>query len=110
MIRRKAVPRSLTMLETKSELTHLMWSYIEPTLRKYGKVNINLSTLIEVLQLPERRWHKKKWRRKQVFEKAVKELNGQRIADGRVITANIEEGLQDYMLVATIPNVSVIEK
>ncbi len=110
LIRRKAVSRSLTMLEVKSELTHLIWSYVEPTLRKYGKVNINLSTLIEVLQLPEANWHEKKRFRKRQFKKAIKELNGQKLADGRRISASIEEGLQDYVLVVTFSKTAIIEE
>lgn len=107
LINRYTVNRAAGMLEVKSELTHLIWSYIEPTLRKYGRMNINLSNLIEVLQLPKRAWHEKRWRRKQVFQKAIKELNGQQIADGRQIIAYIEKGLQDYMLVAVLSKESI---
>lgn len=100
LLNRYSVKRSLDMFAVKSELTHLIWSYVEPTLRKYGQAQINLSTLIQVLHLPKRKWHKLKSRRKRYFTNAIKELNGQKLADGRIITAAIEEGLQDYMLVA----------
>jgi hypothetical protein len=109
LIKKRAVMRSIGMLTVRSELASLVWSYLEPNLIAHGESCIGLKNLIEVLQLPKAIWHKKGWRRKQQFAKAIKELNGKNIADTRVMKISIEKGLEDWQITATLVEPSVIE-
>ena len=102
LLQKHAVIRSKKIIQLHSELASLLWLYLEPNLRSHNRVCINLSNLIKILQLPEASWHKHKGLRKQQFEKAIKEINGQRLADRRKIIAKIEKGLYDWQLVANL--------
>jgi len=81
--------------------------YLEPILRKKEHHNIGLNNLIKLLHLPELNWHKSKSHRKQVFSKALKELNGQKIADGRKILISIGKGLDDWQLEAWLEGLAI---
>ena len=102
MLQKHAVVRARQLTHLRSELASLLWLYLEPNLRSHNETYINLSNLIKVLQLPKARWHKSKFERKRQFEKAVKELDGQRLADNRKMIVGIKKGLQDWQLVARL--------
>ena len=95
------------MLSVHSELAFLLWLYLEPNLRSHNEVCINLSNLIKILHLPEAKWQKHKGKRKQIFEKAIKEINEQRLADNRKMVVKIEKGLYDWQLVAHLEGYSI---
>jgi len=107
LLERHAVIRPKQMLYVKSELASLIWLYLEPNLRANDKACINLSNLIKVLNLPEASWHKYKSQRKREFTKAIKEINGQRLADGRKMIVTIEKGLNDYQLAAHLEGYAI---
>ncbi|PIV45041.1 MAG: hypothetical protein COS25_01930, partial [Candidatus Nealsonbacteria bacterium CG02_land_8_20_14_3_00_37_10] len=69
--------------------------------------NIGLKNLIKLLHLPESDWHKSKSNRKQIFMKVLKELNGQRIADGRKILTSIGKGIDDWQLEAWLEGLAI---
>lgn len=107
LLQRHAVIRSKEMLFIRNELSSLLWLYLEPNLRAHNEAYINLNNLIEVLQLPKADWHKYSGRRKSVFEKAIKELNGQKLADGRKMIVEIKKGLKDWQLVARLEGYAI---
>jgi len=100
LLQRHAVIRPRGMIQIRSELATLLWLYLEPNLRARNNACINLSNLIEVLQLPKASWHEIKNKRKQQFSKAIKEINGQRLADGRQMNIKIQKGLYDWQMIA----------
>jgi len=107
LLQRHAVIRAREMLHLRSELASLLWLYLEPNLRANNEACIDLKNLIDVLQLPKAKWHSYKNKRKQQFEKAITELNGQRLADGRKMSISIRKGLQDWQLSAELKGVAI---
>ncbi|MCD6422854.1 MAG: hypothetical protein J7L42_01890 [Elusimicrobia bacterium] len=107
LLQKHAVIRPKEMLSVHSELAFLLWLYLEPNLRSHNEVCINLSNLIKILHLPEAKWQKHKGKRKQIFEKAIKEINEQRLADNRKMVVKIEKGLYDWQLVAHLEGYSI---
>lgn len=107
LLQKHAVIRPKKLIQLRSELASLLWLYIEPNLRSHGKACINLSNLVKVLNLPEASWHKLKTGRKRQFEKAIKELVGQSLADRRKMVIKIEKGLYDWQLVAHLEGYSI---
>lgn len=104
LLDRHAVSRPKEMAYIHSELAFLIRLFIEPILiglngREYNKT---LTELIKELSLPAAGWHERKGNRKQVFEKALKELNSQKTVDGRPMIVSIEKGLYDWMLTARL--------
>ena len=107
LLQRHAVIRPRGMIQIRSELATLLWLYLEPNLRARNNACINLSNLIEVLQLPKASWHEIKNKRKQQFSKAIKEINGQRLADGRQMNIKIQKGLYDWQMIAWLEGYSI---
>ena len=95
------------MLYVHSELASLLWLYLEPNLRSNNNACIDLKNLIEILHLPEANWHKNGAERKRQFEKAIKELNGQGLADDRKMVIKIEKGLYDWQLIANLEGIAI---
>lgn len=107
LLNRHAVIRAKEMIHIHSELACQIWMYIEPVLRAHGKACINLSNLIKILHLPEADWQKYPGHRKRQFAKAIKELNGQRLADSRKMVIKIEKGLYDWQLAAHLEGYAI---
>ncbi|MBI4657127.1 MAG: hypothetical protein HY746_10355 [Elusimicrobia bacterium] len=104
LLERHAVSRPIEIAHIHSELAFLIRLFIEPILisldgREYSKT---LTDLIKELSLPAAAWHNDKTGRKNVFKKAMKELNTQKTADGRQMIVSIEKGIYDWMLVARL--------
>jgi len=104
LLERHAVARPKELAHIHSELAFLIRLFIEPILISLDGTEYNktLADLIKELSLPTAGWHGHKGKRKQIFEKAVKELNAQKTADGRPIVVSIEKGLYDWMLTAKL--------
>ncbi|HCE98999.1 MAG TPA: hypothetical protein DER10_10945 [Elusimicrobia bacterium] len=104
LLERHAVSRPKELAHIHGELAFLIRLFIEPILIGLdgNEYNKTLSDLIKELSLPAAGWHSHKGKRKQIFEKAVKELNAQKTADGRPIKVSIEKGLYDWMLSAKL--------
>lgn len=104
LLERHAVARPKELAHIHSELAFLIRLFIEPIVISLdgGEYNKTLTDLIKELALPAAGWHGHKGKRKQIFEKAVKELNAQKTADGRPIVVSIEKGLYDWMLTAKL--------
>ena len=101
---RHTVSRPKELAHIHGELAFLIRLFIEPILISLNdkEYNKTLTELIKELYLPVAGWHGHKGKRKQVFEKAVKELNKQKTADGRPMIVSIEKGLYDWMLTARL--------
>lgn len=104
LLNRRAVTKSKGMLSIRNELATLLWLYLEPILisldgKEYSK---QLKDIINDLQLPKASWHNRMYERKRVLEKALKEINGKYIADGRKMAIGLEKGFFDYMLIARL--------
>jgi hypothetical protein len=104
LLERHTVGRPKELAHIHSELAFLIRLFIEPILISLDgeEYNKTLTDLIKELSLPAAGWHSHKGKRKQIFEKAVKELNVQRTLDGRPIKVSIEKGLYDWMLTAKL--------
>ncbi len=104
LLDRHAVSRPKEIAHIHGELAFLIRLFIEPILISLNgeEYNKTLTNLIKELSLPAAGWHKYKSKRKQVFEKALKELNAQKTVDGRRIIVSIEKGLYDFMLTAKL--------
>jgi len=104
LLERHAVSRPKELAHIHGELAFLIRLFIEPILIGLdgNEYNKTLADLIKELSLPAAGWHGHKGKRKQIFEKAVKELNAQKTADGRPIKVSIEKGLYDWMLSAKL--------
>ena len=104
LLERHAVSRPKELAHIHGELAFLIRLFIEPILIGLdgNEYNKTLADLIKELSLPAAGWHGHKGKRKQIFEKAVKELNAQKPADGRPIKVSIEKGLYDWMLSAKL--------
>jgi len=104
LLERHAVSRPKELAHIHGELAFLIRLFIEPELIGLdgNEYNKTLADLIKELSLPAAGWHGHKGKRKQIFEKAVKELNAQKTADGRPIKVSIEKGLYDWMLSAKL--------
>lgn len=104
LLERHAVARPKELAHIHGELAFLIRLFIEPILIGLdgNEYNKTLADLIKELSLPAAGWHSHKGKRKQIFEKAVKELNAQKTADGRPIKVSIEKGLYDWMLSAKL--------
>ena len=97
------------MLIVRNELATLLWLYLEPILisldgKEFSK---QLKDIITDLQLPKASWHVRMYERKRVLGKALKEINGQYIADGRKMVLGVEKGFFDYMLTARLEQLKV---
>ena len=101
---RHTVSRPKELAHIHGELAFLIRLFIEPILISLNdkEYNKTLTELIKELYLPVAGWHGHKGKRKQVFKKAVKELNKQKTADGRPMIVSIEKGLYDWMLTARL--------
>jgi hypothetical protein len=104
LLERHAVSRPKELAHIHGELAFLIRLFIEPILIGLdgNEYNKTLADLIKELSLPTAGWHGHKGKRKQIFEKAVKELNAQKTADGRPLKVSIEKGLYDWMLSAKL--------
>jgi hypothetical protein len=104
LLDRHAVARPKELAHIHSELAFLIRLFIEPIIISLdgNEYNKTLTDLIKELSLPAAGWHSHKGKRKQIFEKAVKELNTQKTAEGRPIIVSIEKGFYDWMLVARL--------
>ena len=107
LLARRVVTRPKEMLKMRGELAFLLRLYLEPILigRGVGREHsIELLNLIRVLNLPSAGWHQYKSRRKAIFTKALRELQGLTTADGSRIDVQIQQGLNllDFMLVARL--------
>jgi len=104
LLDRHTVSRPKEMAYIHSELAFLIRLFIEPILigLNGGEYNKTLTDLIKELSLPSAGWHNDKSGRKNVFGKAIKELNAQKTVDGRPMIVSIEKGLYDWMLTAKL--------
>ncbi len=104
LLDRHTVSRPKEMAYIHSELAFLIRLFIEPILigLNGGEYNKTLTDLIKELSLPSAAWHNDKSGRKNVFGKAIKELNAQKTVDGRPMIVSIEKGLYDWMLTAKL--------
>jgi len=104
LLERHAVSRPKELAHIHGELAFLIRLFIEPILIGLNgeEYNKTLTDLIKELSLPAAGWHGHKGKRKQIFGKAVKELNKQKTADGRPMIVSIEKGLYDWMLTAKL--------
>ena len=104
LLDRHTVSRPKEMAYIHSELAFLIRLFIEPILIGLNgeEYNKTLTGLIKELSLPAAGWHKYQSKRKQIFEKALKELNMQKTVDGRRMIVSIEKGLYDFMLTAKL--------
>lgn len=104
LLDRHAVARPKELAHIHSELAFLIRLFIEPIVISLDGTEYNktLTDLIKELSLPAAGWHSHKGKRKQIFDKAIKELNTQKTADGRPIVVSIEKGLYDWMLSAKL--------
>ena len=104
LLDRHAVSRPKEIAHIHGELAFLIRLFIEPILIGLNgeEYNKTLTDLIKELSLPAAGWHGHKGKRKQIFEKAVKELNMQKTVDGRPMIVSIEKGLYDWMLTARL--------
>ena len=107
LLNRHAVIRAKEMIHIRSELACQIWMYLEPILRTRGEHFIGLKNLVNVLHLPKADWHKYKSDRNRKFERALKELNGQRIADGRKMIVSISKGLYDWQLESRLEGLAI---
>jgi hypothetical protein len=108
--KRNVVSRSQKILQIKSELGTMLWMWLEAQLRANRESCINLSNLIDALQLPPAKWHKYKSQRRNVFAKAVKDLQGRDLIEGEEIHIEIVEGKSDYMLKSRLKQVGIAVK
>ena len=111
LIHRRAVSRPKELALARSEMVFLIRMNIESILlsldgQEYSK---QLVDIIKELALPPAKWHKYESQRRNVFQKAVKELNDCKVVDGRKMVVRIEKGLFDWLLVARLEKVAVLE-
>lgn len=105
LLLRNVVSRPLDMLQIRGEIAFKLYQHLYPILIKKsdGKdYTVELRHLIELLGLPTAGWHKHKSVRKREFQKAVNEVNGKTVTDGREISVKIIDGLVDYVLTAQL--------
>ena len=104
LLNRRAVSRDIELPQIRSELAFLLMLYLEPRLISLNGVELSkeLKSLINDLKLPLAGWHQHVYKRKEQFEKALPEINGYKITDGRTMTVSIVKGLFDYLLVARL--------
>jgi hypothetical protein len=104
LLDRHTVSRPVEIAHIHSELAFLIRLFIEPILIGLNgeEYNKTLTDLIKELSLPSAGWHNDKSGRKNVFGKAIKELNAQKTIDGRPMIVSIEKGLYDWMLTAKL--------
>ncbi len=106
---RKVVSRPLEMLKIRGDIGFKIFQHIFPILmaKDRGQMyRVELAKLIGLLGLPDASWHKYRSRRKEVFSKAIKELNGMKGTDDRYIEIKIEEGKNksDFLLISKLLN------
>lgn len=90
LLARKVVTRAKRPTKQLSELAELIQDYIESRVRAgEDGFEITLTNLIARLFLPFARWHRFKSKRKQVFSKALKELNTATTWEGDPFAAEI---------------------
>jgi len=104
-------PEQLT--KVKSELTFLLWLYLESRVESLDGVEYSaeLRHLIKELRLPKADWHDKPSTRLRQFQKCIKELQGQKTGSGRSLEVRIDKGLFDWLFMArVIENKGTTEK
>lgn len=104
LLGRHVVGKAKDLVYVKSELAFLIKLHIESRVvslngQVYSK---SLTSLIQDLSLPEASWHKYPAMRKREFEKAIKQIDGTKISDGKILKVRIEKGTSDYLLVSTM--------
>ncbi len=106
LLARRTVSRPRELLTHRSEIAFLLRLHLEPILisRNGESYEIALIKLIESLNLPQAKWHRVKSKRKQQFEKAIRELNGRKTIDGKEISVRIDQGKNsnDFVLSAQL--------
>ena len=104
LLKRHTVSRPKELPHIHGELAFLIRLFIEPILigLNGGEYNKTLTDLIKELSLPAAGWHGYRNKRKQIFGKALKELNMQKTVDGRRMIVSIGKGLYDWMLTAKL--------
>lgn len=103
LLSRKVVSRPLDLLKIRGEIAFKIYQHIYPILMKKekGEKHItSLSDLTEKLGLPKAGWHKFKSSRKRQFLKAISEINDKSTPDKNKFSVSIEEGKDDFVLVA----------
>lgn len=103
---RKSISKSDGLLTIRNEIAWKLRLYLEPRLLSISDdvYSINLENLIKELQLPQSSKHKYKSKRKNLFLKAVEEINNSKTADGRVIKLKmiLNKDRSDYKLIALL--------
>lgn len=107
LLEKEVVSRPLDMLTIGSEIAFKIFQHIYPILSKRGHYEVSLQHLINILSLPTAAWHKFKSQRKQQFQKALKDINGKKLTDGRIIKASISEGLEDFVFTFSLSSAEV---
>jgi len=107
LLTRRVVSRPKEILKLRSELPFVLRLYLEPILigRGIGREHsIELLNLTRVLNLPNAGWHRFKSRRKAIFARAIEELRGMKISDGRVMEIKLRQGLNraDLLIVGRL--------
>ncbi len=109
LLERQARSRPDDLITMRNEIAWKLRLYLEPRLLSIQDhyYSINLKNLIKELQLPKSKKHKYKSQRKQMFQKAVEEMNNTKTADGRHILKmkiSPNKDKSDYKLVAFLEN------
>lgn len=100
LIKRRTVSRLPEMIRHRNNIAFLLRLEIEPFLMGNGKYEKTLKELILILHLPLSEKYKYTSRRKDLFDKAVRELNLCHLVDGRKWQVTLEKTDDDYKLVA----------
>ena len=107
LLARRTVSRPLGFIKHRVELAFLIRLYLEPILMKKKdgvEHSIALERLIENLCLPSAGWHKYKCDRKRKFLKAVRDLEGEEMVDGRIFKVDLCDNLaKDDMILVSCP-------
>lgn len=104
LLNRHAVIKPKELSQMHSELGFLLRLYVEPILLSIdgGEFSRPLKDFVKDLSLPPSGWHTHKGLRRQIFEKALRTMKGQKTADARPILWGIQKGLFDWMLTARL--------
>lgn len=105
LLERNVVSRPLDLLQIRGEIAFKLYQHIYPILMRRNEghdYSVELKNLVNLLGLSSAGWHKYKSVRKREFQKAVNEVNGKNVTDGRKISVCIQDGLVDFVLVARL--------
>lgn len=110
LLHRHTISKLDEVIRIRNEIGWKLRLYLEPRLLSLpnGAIySINLMMLIKELQLPKSSKHAFKSRRKELFVKAIKELNNSLIGDGRVmkVKLSLNKDKSDYKLIAFLQNI-----